>query len=113
MGTSAAGIGISRGMLNENDDTIRLVKEYQNAAKKAGKSNFTGNQLEGYLNAKILVEALHRAGKNLTRQGLVDALESMSNYDAGGFNVHFSKTSHAASSLIDLVVVTKTGRIIY
>ncbi|MFC5474265.1 ABC transporter substrate-binding protein [Paraherbaspirillum soli] len=113
LGTSASGIAMTRGMPYEMNDTVRIVKEYQTAAKRANLAGFTGNQLEGYLNAKVLVEALHRAGKNLTREGLVQALESMSAYDAGGFSVKFSKTNHAASSSIDLVVVGKSGRIIY
>jgi len=39
--------------------------------------------LEGFLNARILVEGLKRAGKNLTREGLVDAIESIKNYELG------------------------------
>lgn len=113
LGVGAAGIGISRGMPPEGNDTFGIVKEYQSAMRRIGKNNFTANQLEGYLDAKIMVEALHRAGKDLTREGLIAALESMSKYDAGGFTVKFSKTNHAASSAIDLVVVSKTGRLIY
>jgi len=39
--------------------------------------------LEGFFNARILVEALKKAGRNLTREGLVNAIESIRNYDLG------------------------------
>lgn len=39
--------------------------------------------LEGFLNARILVEGLQRAGRDLTREGLVDAIESIRDYQLG------------------------------
>lgn len=36
--------------------------------------------LEGFLNAKVLVEGLSRAGYELTRKGFIDAIESMKDY---------------------------------
>lgn len=40
--------------------------------------------LEGYVNARILVEGLRRAGRDLTREGFVQALESLRDYPLGG-----------------------------
>jgi ABC-type branched-subunit amino acid transport system substrate-binding protein len=39
--------------------------------------------LRGYIATKILVEGIKRAGKDLTRDGLVAALESMKGFDLG------------------------------
>jgi len=39
--------------------------------------------LEGYLNAKILVEGLQRAGKDITRQKFIRAIESINQFDLG------------------------------
>lgn len=39
--------------------------------------------LEGYINAKVLVEGLQRAGRNLTRERFIDAIESINNYSVG------------------------------
>ncbi len=51
--------------------------------------------LEGYINTKVLAEGIRLAGKDLTREGLVAALESLHNYDVGiGVNVSFSHESH-------------------
>jgi ABC-type branched-subunit amino acid transport system substrate-binding protein len=40
-------------------------------------------QLNAYLAAKVLVEGLERAGRDLTREGLVEALESLDDYHPG------------------------------
>ena len=39
--------------------------------------------LEGYLNARILAEGLNRAGKDLTREKFITAIESINEFDLG------------------------------
>ncbi|MFA5904881.1 MAG: ABC transporter substrate-binding protein [Desulfobacula sp.] len=43
--------------------------------------NFVG--FEGYINAKVLVEGLERAGKELTRESFLDAINSMNDFSLG------------------------------
>jgi len=51
--------------------------------------------LEGYYNARILVEGLRRAGRDLTRQAFIKAIESIHDYDLGpGQTVSFGPQSH-------------------
>jgi branched-chain amino acid transport system substrate-binding protein len=51
--------------------------------------------LEGFINAKVIVEALRRVGPNLTRPGLRAALESMQNVDLGiGAPLTFTSERH-------------------
>jgi branched-chain amino acid transport system substrate-binding protein len=51
--------------------------------------------LEGYVNAKVIVEALRRAGPNPTRQTFRQALESLRNLDLGiGAPLTFSPERH-------------------
>jgi ABC-type branched-subunit amino acid transport system substrate-binding protein len=53
--------------------------------------------LEGYLSARILVEALRRAGPQLNTEKVVDALESLRDFDIGlGSPLSFSRTEHQA-----------------
>ena len=55
--------------------------------------NFAG--LEGYINAKVLVEGLKRAGKDLHREGFIDAIEGIDNLDLGIDNpLSFNKEDH-------------------
>jgi len=48
-------------------------------------SNVGGNVEHG-LTVEVFIEALRRAGKNLTREGLIKALETFKNYDIGKGN---------------------------
>jgi branched-chain amino acid transport system substrate-binding protein len=51
--------------------------------------------LEGYYNARILVEGLRRAGRDLTREGFIKAIESIRDYDLGpGQTVSFGPDNH-------------------
>jgi ABC-type branched-subunit amino acid transport system substrate-binding protein len=51
--------------------------------------------LEGYLSARILVEALNRAGPQPDTERVVEALESLRDYDIGlGAPLSFSRTEH-------------------
>jgi ABC-type branched-subunit amino acid transport system substrate-binding protein len=52
---------------------------------------------EGYLAAKVLVEALRRAVPQFDTETVVDALETLRDYDIGlGVPVNFSRTEHQA-----------------
>jgi branched-chain amino acid transport system substrate-binding protein len=67
---------------------------------------------EGYLTARILIDALHNSGVSPTRATLYKALEAMQNADIGGFSVNFSPTRRSGSSYINLSVFGINGRIL-
>ena len=51
--------------------------------------------LEGYINAKVLVEGLRRAGRNLDRERFINAIESIRDYSLGIANtLSFSPNDH-------------------
>jgi branched-chain amino acid transport system substrate-binding protein len=54
--------------------------------------------LYGYTFGRLVVAGLERAGRTLTRERFIDAMESLTNWDAGGVmpNVSFSATNHHA-----------------
>ena len=54
--------------------------------------------LYGYTFGRLVVEGLDRAGRELSRERFVDAMESLRGWDAGGVmpNVSFSATDHHA-----------------
>jgi ABC-type branched-subunit amino acid transport system substrate-binding protein len=69
--------------------------------------------LEGFLSAKLFVEAMKRKGNNPDRESLIEILEEMHDVDIGiGENVNFSSTDHQG---LDRVYITKieNGKIIY
>ena len=74
--------------------------EYREMMKKYGKDkNNRPNRysLFGYFYAKLFVEGLKRAGKNLTRDSYIAALEGMKNWENGILPaVNFSESAHLA-----------------
>jgi branched-chain amino acid transport system substrate-binding protein len=68
------------------------------------KPNFVG--LEGYLAAKVFVEALKRAGKNVTREGFIDTVESIKDLDIqAGNKISFAKDNHQGSQTVYPTVI--------
>ena len=54
--------------------------------------------LEGYVDGTLLLEGLRRTGHKLDTESLVDAMESVRNFDVGlGTPINFSQSEHQAS----------------
>jgi len=69
---------------NPGMDPLPGVKQYVSLLKKYypdSKPSFVG--LEGYLNARILFEGLKRAGKDITREKFIRAIETINQFDLG------------------------------
>ena len=106
----ARGVAIAQVMPYPFGTGIAVVKEYQKLmAKYAPGSEFTYASLEEFIGAKVLVEGLRRAGANPTREKVIKALESMTNYDAGGFKVSFSPTNRIGSRFVDITIIGRDG----
>ncbi|MGA2548933.1 MAG: ABC transporter substrate-binding protein [Burkholderiaceae bacterium] len=88
--------------------TLPIVREFQKAMQAAGKGeSIDYSSLEGYIAARTFTEGLRRAGPNLTREGLVSALETITpaNFDGGGFDVNFNPHSHSGSRFVELTMI--------
>jgi branched-chain amino acid transport system substrate-binding protein len=85
------------------------VAEYQKVMKKAGINDLNFSSLEGFVAAKVFTEGLRRAGRDLTRDKLVRALETINpnSFDVGGFDVNFSPSNHNGSKFVDMTVIVK------
>lgn len=106
LGESAKGIIISQVVPSPEDTSLPVVKDFQAALKKAfpnEEPSFT--KLEGYVTAKVLTTAMEKAGANLTREGLIDVIESMVNVDLGGMAVSFSKDNHQGANKVFMTQV--------
>ena len=99
------GVVISQVVPFPFTPSLPIVAEYQKALKASGSSQPSFTSLEGFIAARVFVEGLKRAGKDLTREKLITALESMNNVDIGGFNINFSPKSHNGSSFVELTMI--------
>jgi ABC-type branched-subunit amino acid transport system substrate-binding protein len=105
LGDMGNGIGISQVVPFPYTQKTAIVREYQKLMKEAGQNEFDFTSLEGFIAAKVTTEALRRAGRNISREGFVQALESLQNYDVGDFVVAFSPGDHTASSWVELTMI--------
>ena len=108
LGPDARGIGISQVMPYPWNDIVPMVRDYQ---KLVGKGGFSYYGIEGFVMARVMVDALRRAGKDLTREKMLAALES-TNLDLGGFRVSYSPSSRLGSRYVELTVVGPGGKIL-
>lgn len=66
--------------------------------------------LEGFVTGTLLIEGLKAAGRNLTTDGLVDALENIHGLDLGlGVPLSFGLSEHQASHKVWGTVLDATG----
>lgn len=111
---NAKGTGISQVMPFPFTRTTRAAAEYLDLLKKyAPEEKPSYTSFEAFVGAKLMVEGLRRAGANPTRQRVMRALESVSNYDAGGFVLSYSPTNRVGSQYVDITVIGKDGRLLH
>jgi ABC-type branched-subunit amino acid transport system substrate-binding protein len=88
------------------------VLEYKNALAKY----FPGEapdyvSLEGYIAAKVLIQAMKRVGPQLDTEKLIDALEDLHSLDLGlGANLGFGRSEHQASHKIWGTALDESGK---
>jgi len=110
LGDAGSGVAISQVVPFPWGTSVPVVKEYQALSARSGFKDYNFSAMEGFLTAKVMVEGLRRAGKNPTREGLVDALERMQDVDLGGFYVSYSPKNHAGSKFVDLTIIGHNGK---
>jgi len=111
----ARGVGISQTFPNPNGIVLPLQRDFQAAMKAAypNLKHYSPFHLEGYLSARVVVEALRRSKeRDITPAALERALHSAGEMDLGGFRVDFSK-GNIGSHWVDIGVVDVEGKIIY
>jgi serine/threonine protein kinase/ABC-type branched-subunit amino acid transport system substrate-binding protein len=88
-----------------------LVRTYRELLEKYYPNehpNFVS--LEGYIDAVVMAEGLRRAGKNLTSETLVDAFESIRDYDIGlGVPLSYGPSEHQASHKVWGTIIDGSG----
>ena len=90
IGERARGIIVTQVMPFPWDRSQPIVKEYQELMLTKGVTEFSHSGIEGLVLAKALVEGLRAAGKDPTRQRLMDGVEKLHDKDFGGYRLSFS-----------------------
>ena len=87
-----------------------MINECADAVRRAGIAELNYTNLEACIAAKVLVEALRRAGPGVTRESLYRALNAIGTYDVGGYTVTFGAGRRHGSHYVELAVIGKNGQ---
>lgn len=111
LGPEGSGVMISQVVPSPTSERYPWVNEYRRmVTAKGGELSYTS--LEGFIAARIFVEALKRGGDS-SREALIRAIEGMRDISLGGFPVFFSAENHSASKFVELTVLTRDGQVRY
>ena len=113
LGSEARGVVVAQVMPYAFAPLTPLSGEFLAAGKTAFGDKFEPSygSLEGYVAAKTVVEGLRRGSNTTTPESLITGLESLREFNLGGFFVDFSPTKHTGSKYVDLTVLTADGRV--
>lgn len=111
LGPMGAGVVVVRVVPKSDTAKVPVVRELTADAQGAGAGKPNVYMLEGYIAARVYVEALRRISKgDPNRARLKKALESLDDVDIGGFRVHFAE-ERVASKLVELSLIDSQGRV--
>ena len=86
-----------------------IVADYRRDRAEAGEKIDSYTMLEGYIAARVFVEGLRRAGRNLTREAFIKALEDLGTTKLGDFPLQYGPNNHNGSNFVDLEMYTRSG----
>ena len=108
LGDESRGVVVTQVFPSERAVTFPLVREATGLAQQA-KIQLTPAMVEGFTNAKVLVEGLRRAGPNPTRASLHKALETFNKFDLGGLTLSYTADDHSGLDFSDLSIIGPEG----
>ncbi|NJD88269.1 MAG: ABC transporter substrate-binding protein [Betaproteobacteria bacterium] len=109
-GPDAAGISVAGVVPPPNKAAVPVVKECGEAIRKAGIPELNYTNLEACIAAKVLTEAMRRAGRDLNRESLYRALNGLGSLDVGGYVVQFGPDRRHGNHYVELAVIGKSGQ---
>lgn len=111
LGAVAKGVSVSQVMPFPYAPVMPLSGDYLAALKdRRGISpNYSG--MEGFVAARVFTEALERAGRNLTREGFLAAVDGLQSLNLGGFTLGFGPNKRNGSRFVELTLLTEDGRV--
>lgn len=111
----ARGVGISQVMPfpYNMSSPVPVVREFHAAMKQyAPAKTISYASMEGFIAAKVLVEAVKRARADPSREKVLAQLADMRDFDVGGFKVNFGGDNRVGSRFVEVTVIGSGGRLL-
>ena len=90
---------------------VPVVADYRRDRGEFGEKIDSYTALEGYIVGRVFLEGVRRAGRSLTRDGFIAAMEGIGNARIGEFPVAYSAKNHNGSTFVDLEMYRRDGRL--
>jgi len=111
LGALARGVIVTQVFPGENQITLPMIRDATRLLQlQQPGARPSPAMIEGFAAARVLVEALRRAGPHPTRKSVLAALDSMDDFDLGGVKVHYRESDHSGVHYADLSVIDERGR---
>lgn len=111
LGPAGRGVIVMQVMPLPTSKTVKLSRDYQALCAEA-KLTPSYNGLVAYVGARVLVEGLRRAGRNLNRESLTTALSSINRLDLGDFVISFGPNDRSGSEFVEETIISRDGTFI-
>lgn len=112
LGPHATGVSVAITVPTPRTKSVAVVKECDDAWTAAGyKEAMSVTALEACIAAKVLVEGMKRAGRDLTRVSLQRSLSALGRYDAGGYVVDFKPNFRHGGSYVGMALLKPNGEV--
>ena len=113
LGAVARGVIVSQVMPYPFSAATPIASEYLGALQASGllgtNPNYSG--MEGFVAAKVFAEAARRAGKGMTREGFLGAIQGMQALNIGGMTFDFGSQKNVGSRFVEMTMLTEDGRV--
>jgi ABC-type branched-subunit amino acid transport system substrate-binding protein len=110
LGPDASGVSMAIDVPTAHAQGVPVVRECNEAWAGAGhKDTMSVTALESCIAAKVLVEGMRRAGREVTRASLQRSLDGLGKYDAGGYTVDFRGNSHYGGRYVGMALLRPNG----
>ncbi|MGZ5036237.1 MAG: ABC transporter substrate-binding protein [Usitatibacter sp.] len=110
LGENARGVIVTQVYPYPFSDVPTVSKEFRRLAADYNLA-ISYSAMEGFIAAKVMTEALRRAGANPTSQSLIATMEKL-DYDVGGFTIGFNGHGRTGSEFMELTMISKNGKFI-
>ena len=113
LGALAAGVAVTQVVPFPYAPVTPLSGDYLAAirSESARGQSPSYTSMEGYVAARVFAEALRRAGKAPSRDGLLAAVQGMTALNLGGFNLSYGANNNVGSRFVELTLLTKDGQV--
>ena len=111
LGDAGDGVLVTQVVPFPTDASLPIVGDYHRALAAHSPESKPGFvSLEGYLVGRFVVEALDRSGRDLTRNGFINAVTLTGVHDLGGFELEFGPIDNQGSDRVFLTEIGADGR---